>query len=76
MQELNFSEWVKTQEQQITEYFMNNLPLPEVEEIEQPRNQWHAQLIKQANSMPVSQKLWPTAPDKQSQVYDWPENAI
>ena len=55
---------------------LNDLPLPDVEEIEQPLNQWHAQLMRQANSMPVSQKMWPTAPEQQKQVYDWPENAI
>jgi hypothetical protein len=55
---------------------VNDLPLPEVEWIDMPINQWHAQLLKQANLEPVSQKVWPTSPEKQKQVYEWPEKAI
>jgi len=37
-------------------------PLPEVEELEspKPRNQWHQQILAQANEPPVSHKHWPT----------------
>jgi hypothetical protein len=68
---------------------MNNLPLhahdelpplPEVEHLENPKpvNQWHAQILAQANQAPVAQKFWET----QSRLvepcrgYDWPDNAI
>lgn len=58
----------------------NEIPLPEVEEIEaEPRNQWHEQLLVQAGQPPVSHKHWPT----QSQAivepcrgYDWPDNEV
>jgi hypothetical protein len=41
-----------------------------------PRNQWHAQLLAQANQMPTSEKLWnqPVEPCR-GYEYDWPENA-
>lgn len=59
---------------------MNEIPLPEVEEIEdKPLSQWHLQLLEQANQPPVSHKHWPT--QSQARVepcrgYDWPGNAI
>lgn len=37
---------------------------------EQPVNQWHANLLKQANDLPVSQKFWQEKP-KQIKPYDW-----
>jgi len=59
---------------------MNNLPLPEVEHLENPKpvNQFHAQILEQANS-PATHKHWPT--QSQARVepcrgYDWPGNAI
>jgi hypothetical protein len=58
---------------------MNDLPLPEVEEIEtEPRNQWHQRLLEQANQPPVSNKHWPTEPCRayERDSYDWPSNAI
>jgi len=60
---------------------MNNLPLPEVEHLENPKpvNQFHAQILAQANEPPVSQKHWPT--QSQARVepcrgYDWPSNEV
>ena len=58
---------------------MNEIPLPEVEEIStEPRNQWHEQLLVQANQPPVSHKRWPTEPCRayECDSYDWPVNAI
>ena len=58
----------------------NEIPLPEVEELQEPkpRNQWHEQLLTQANQPPVNQKHWPTEPCRayERDSYDWPANAI
>lgn len=58
----------------------NDIPLPEVEELEQPkpRNQFHAQILAQANQPPVSQKNWETQsrPVEPCRGYEWPGNAI
>lgn len=54
-----------------------NLPLPEVEEIsEQPINQWHAQLLAQADNPPISHRNWESQskPVSPCRLYDWPEN--
>jgi len=42
-----------------------------IEMKEKPINQFHAQLLKQANSMPSSEKVWPQAPVKR---YSWTAN--
>jgi len=42
-----------------------------IEMKEKPANQFHAKLLKQANTMPSSEKVWPQAPVKR---YSWPEN--
>jgi len=58
----------------------NNIPLPEVEELQEPkpRNQFHAQILAQANEPPVSHKHWPTQsrPVEPCRGYDWPGNTI
>ena len=47
---------------------MNDLPLPEVEEIETgPRNQWHRDLLRQANENPVSHRNWETQAQAKSE---------
>lgn len=58
---------------------MNNLPLPvpDMEKIEEGfRNQWHRQLLEQAEKQPATEKHWPTQPVEQCRGYDWPDNAI
>jgi hypothetical protein len=53
----------------------------------QPRNQWHEQLLAQAEDEPISQQKWPVAskPKYEQQnakaksapvIYDWPENEV
>jgi hypothetical protein len=55
---------------------MNELPLPEVEELEQPKliNQFHKQILSQANQAPVAHKFWGTQsrPVEPCRGYDWP----
>jgi hypothetical protein len=57
-----------------------DLPLPEVEELQEPkpRNQFHAQILDQANQPPVAHKFWETQsrPVEPCRGYDWPDNAI
>lgn len=49
-----------------------DLPLIEVNEIpNEPVNQWHAQLLKQANELPVSQKFWDEKPKTVVNQYEW-----
>jgi len=59
----------------------NNIPLPEVEELHspKPRNQWHEQLLVQANQPPLSHQLWPTKSQARVEPcrgYDWPDNEV
>jgi len=61
----------------------NNIPLPEVEELQEPkpRNQWHQQILAQANQSPVAHKFWDTQsrPVEQCRGYEpigYPDNAI
>lgn len=57
-----------------------DLPMPEVDELEspKPRNQWHQQILAQANQAPVAPKFWDTQsrPVEPCRGYDWPENEI
>ncbi len=68
---------------------MNNLPLqahdempplPEVEELQEPkpRNQFHEQMLKQANEPAKSQRLWTeqSKPIEPCRGYDCPDNTI
>lgn len=55
-----------------------DLKMPEVEHLENPKpvNQFHEQILAQANEPPVSQKHWPTQPVEPFRGYEWPDNAI
>jgi len=52
-----------------------------------PRNQWHEQLLSQAEDEPISQQKWPVASKPKYEhkkakakstpvIYDWPENEV
>lgn len=60
---------------------MNNLPLPEVEEIDdKPINQFHAQLLNGVSENALNHRNWEkqakSVPVHQGISYDWPSNAI
>jgi hypothetical protein len=58
----------------------NEITLPEAEELEppKPRNQFHAQILAQANQAPIAHKFWETQsrPVEPCRGYYWPDNAI
>lgn len=48
-----------------------NLPLIEVQEIQVPKNQFHAQILESVNTGPVKHQFWHEKPKHVAKTYDW-----